>query len=146
MSLLNVNISNFFSVSTTVAATPHWQQKTSVVYAQPQRHQGPIVNRLTTRPPTTVYGSQQPRLVTQMQCRPVQTANIVTGVTGAPTRPIPPVLQAANNITRLTTPPARPSTPQGTSITQVTQVARPITQTIQVFVKTNVLFYFLFNF
>ncbi|XP_043271658.1 histone deacetylase complex subunit SAP130 isoform X2 [Venturia canescens] len=115
----------------TSSANPQWQSKTtSVVYAQPQRHSVPPVNRITTRPPTAVYsGQQQPRLVTPVQGRPVQ-ATMVTGVQGQPSRLIAPVLQTNNNIARIPVA-ARPTTPQVSNITTTIQPGRPLTQPLQ---------------
>ncbi|XP_012150856.2 uncharacterized protein LOC100882641 isoform X2 [Megachile rotundata] len=116
-------------ISTTISS-PQWQPKTSVVYAQPQRHPAPPVSRVS-RPPSTVYSSQQPRLITPTgQGRSVQ-ATMVTGVPGTPSRLIAPVLQANNSITRLPVSQNRPTTPQVASISQTTQPGRPTTQTIQ---------------
>ncbi|XP_015604837.1 histone deacetylase complex subunit SAP130-A isoform X2 [Cephus cinctus] len=115
----------------TTVSNPQWQPKTtSVVYAQPQRHPVPPVSRVTTRAPTAAYAGQQPRLVSPTQGRPVQ-ATVVTGVPGAPSRLITPVLQANNNIARLTVAQSKPPTPQVTSIAQLPQQGRPATQTLQ---------------
>lgn len=119
-----------FRISTTIS-NPQWQPKTSVVYAQPQRHPTPPVGRVS-RPPTTVYASQQPRLITPTgPGRSVQ-ATMVTGVPGAPSRLIAPVLQANNSITRLPVSQSRPTAPQVTNISQSTQPGRSSAQTIQV--------------
>lgn len=116
-------------INTTISS-PQWQPKTtSVVYAQPQRHPAPPVGRVS-RPPTTVYTSQQPRLITPTsQGRSVQ-ATMVTGVPGTPSRLIAPVLQTNNSITRLPVSQARPPAPQVTNVSQATQPGRSSTQTI----------------
>ncbi|OAD57245.1 hypothetical protein WN48_02046 [Eufriesea mexicana] len=115
----------------TAISNPQWQPKTtSVVYAQPQRHSAPPVSRIS-RPPSTVYTNQQPRLITPTgQGRPVQ-ATMVTGVPGTPSRLIAPVLQANNSITRLPVTQSRPSAPHVSNISQTTQPGRSSTQTIQ---------------
>ncbi|XP_053996418.1 histone deacetylase complex subunit SAP130 [Hylaeus anthracinus] len=117
-------------ISTTIS-NPQWQPKTtSVVYAQPQRHPVPPVGRIS-RPPSTVYSSQQPRLITpSSQGRSVQ-ATMVTGVPGTPSRLIAPVLQANNSITRLPVSQSRLPTPQVTNVSQTTQPSRSSTQAIQ---------------
>ncbi|XP_033356488.1 histone deacetylase complex subunit SAP130-A-like isoform X2 [Bombus vosnesenskii] len=117
-------------INTTISSS-QWQPKTtSVVYAQPQRHPIPPVSRIS-RPPSTVYASQQPRLITPSgQGRSVQ-ATMVTGVSGTPSRLIAPVLQANNSITRLPVTQSRPAAPQISNISQTTQPSRPSTQTIQ---------------
>ena len=116
-------------ISTTIS-NPQWQPKTSVVYAQPQRHPTPPIGRVS-RPPTTVYASQQPRLITPTgPGRSVQ-ATMVTGVPGTPSRLIAPVLQTNNSITRLPVSQSRPTAPQVTNISQTTQPGRSSTQTIQ---------------
>ncbi|XP_053972345.1 histone deacetylase complex subunit SAP130 [Hylaeus volcanicus] len=117
-------------ISTTIS-NPQWQPKTtSVVYAQPQRHPVPPVGRIS-RPPSTVYSSQQPRLITPSgQGRSVQ-ATMVTGVPGTPSRLIAPVLQANNSITRLPVSQSRLPTPQVTNVSQTTQPSRSSTQAIQ---------------
>ncbi|XP_017791180.1 PREDICTED: histone deacetylase complex subunit SAP130-A [Habropoda laboriosa] len=119
-----------FRINTTIS-NPQWQPKTtSVVYAQPQRHPAPPVSRVS-RPPSTVYTSQQPRLITPTcQGRSVQ-ATMVTGIPGTPSRLIAPVLQANNGITRLPVSQSRPSAPQASNILQTTQPGRSSTQTIQ---------------
>lgn len=123
----------YFRINTAIS-NPQWQPKTtSVVYAQPQRHSTPPVNRIS-RPPSTVYTSQQPRLITPTgQGRSVQ-ATMVTGVPGTPSRLIAPVLQANNSITRLPVTQSRPSAPQISNISQTTQPGRSSTQTIQVII------------
>ncbi|CAD1475098.1 unnamed protein product, partial [Heterotrigona itama] len=115
----------------TAISNPQWQPKTtSIVYAQQQRHPVPPVSRIS-RPPSTVYTSQQPRLITPTgQGRSVQ-ATMVTGVSNNPSRLIAPVLQANNNITRLPITQSRPATPQVSNISQTTQSNRSSTQTIQ---------------
>ncbi|XP_076635623.1 uncharacterized protein LOC143348844 isoform X3 [Colletes latitarsis] len=117
-------------ISTTIS-NPQWQPKTtSVVYAQPQRHPVPPVGRVS-RPPSTVYTSQQPRLITPSgQGRSVQ-ATMVAGVPGTPSRLIAPVLQANNSITRLPVSQSRLPAPQVTNVVQTTQPSRTSTQTIQ---------------
>ncbi|XP_076282500.1 uncharacterized protein LOC143209991 isoform X1 [Lasioglossum baleicum] len=117
-------------INTTIS-NPQWQPKTtSVVYAQPQRHPTPPVGRVS-RPPSTVYTSQQPRLITPTgQGRSVQ-ATMVTGVPGTPSRLIAPVLQTNNSITRLPVSQSRLPTPQATNVSQTTQSGRPSAQTIQ---------------
>lgn len=101
------------------------------MYAQPQRHSALPVSRVS-RPQSTVYASQQPRLITpSSQGRSVQ-ATMVTGVPGTPSRLIAPVLQANNNITRLPVSQSRPSAPQVSNISQTTQPGRSTAQTIQV--------------
>lgn len=57
---------------------------------------------------------------------------MVTGVPGAPSRLIAPVLQANNSITRLPVSQSRPTAPQVTNISQSTQPGRSSAQTIQV--------------
>ncbi|KAK9300516.1 hypothetical protein QLX08_006850 [Tetragonisca angustula] len=115
----------------TAISNPQWQPKTtSVVYAQQQRHPVPPVSRIS-RPPSTVYTSQQPRLITPTgQGRSVQ-ATMVTGVPSNPSRLIAPVLQANNSITRLPITQSRPATPQVSNISLTTQSNRSSTQTIQ---------------
>ncbi|XP_015436191.1 PREDICTED: histone deacetylase complex subunit SAP130 isoform X2 [Dufourea novaeangliae] len=115
----------------TPISNPQWQPKTtSVVYAQPQRHPTPPVGRVS-RPSSTVYTSQQPRLITPTgQGRSVQ-ATMITGVPGTPSRLIAPVLQTNNSITRLPVSQSRLPTPQVTNISQTPQSGRTSAQTIQ---------------
>ncbi|XP_033331640.2 uncharacterized protein LOC117223475 isoform X2 [Megalopta genalis] len=117
-------------INTTIS-NPQWQPKTtSVVYAQPQRHPTPPVGRVS-RPPSTVYSSQQPRSITPTgQGRSVQ-ATMVTGVPSTPSRLIAPVLQTNNSITRLPVSQSRLPTPQATNVSQTTQSGRSTAQTIQ---------------
>ncbi|XP_076238834.1 uncharacterized protein LOC143181963 [Calliopsis andreniformis] len=114
-------------ISTTVS-NPQWQPKTTpLICVQPQRHPASAVSRVS-RPPTTVYTSQQPRLITPTaQARSVQ----ATMVTGTPSRLIAPVLQTNNSITRLPVAQSRPPAPQVTNVSQATQPSRSSTQIIQ---------------
>lgn len=101
------------------------------MYAQPQRHPVPPVGRVS-RPSSTVYTSQQPRLITPSgQGRSVQ-ATMVAGVPGTPSRLIAPVLQTNNSITRLPVSQSRLPAPQVTNVSQTTQPSRSSTQAIQV--------------
>ncbi|XP_032689215.1 histone deacetylase complex subunit SAP130-A isoform X2 [Odontomachus brunneus] len=114
------------SCNTTIS-NPQWQPKTtSVVYAQPQRHPTPPMNRVSR--PSSVYTGQQPRLITpNSQGRSVQAT-----ITGSPSRLITPILQTNNSITtRLPLAQSRPLTPQVVTVTQTSQPGRSSTQTIQ---------------
>ncbi|XP_018352917.1 PREDICTED: histone deacetylase complex subunit SAP130-A isoform X3 [Trachymyrmex septentrionalis] len=110
----------------TPISNPQWQPKTSVaLYAQPQRHPTPSVSRVS-RPSSTVYTGQQPRLITPAsQARSVQ----ATMVAGSSSRLIAPVLQT--NLTRHPVAQNRPPTPQVVTVSQTSQPIRSSTQTIQ---------------
>lgn len=125
--LINVSIYDVFFNSNTPISNPQWPPKTtSVVYAQ--RHPSPQVSRVS-RPSSTVYTGQQPRLITPTsQGRPVQAAM----VTGSPSRLMTPILQTNSSITRLPVPQNRPPTPQVVTVTQTSQPGRSSSQTIQV--------------
>ncbi|XP_025991059.1 histone deacetylase complex subunit SAP130-A isoform X2 [Solenopsis invicta] len=115
----------------TPISNPQWQPKTTSValYAQPQRHPTPITGSRITRPSSTVYTGQQPRLITPgmitNQGRSVQ----ATMVTGSPSRLIAPVLQT--NLTRHPVAQNRPPTPQVVTVSQTSQPTRSSAQTIQ---------------
>ncbi|XP_018053811.1 PREDICTED: histone deacetylase complex subunit SAP130-A-like isoform X2 [Atta colombica] len=111
----------------TSISNPQWQPKTTSValYAQPQRHPTPSVSRVS-RPSSTVYTGQQPRLITPAsQARSVQ----ATMVAGSSSRLIAPVLQT--NLTRHPVAQNRPPTPQVVTVSQTSQPIRSSTQTIQ---------------
>ncbi|XP_018313784.1 histone deacetylase complex subunit SAP130-A isoform X4 [Mycetomoellerius zeteki] len=111
----------------TPISNPQWQPKTTSValYAQPQRHPTPSVSRVS-RPSSTVYTGQQPRLITPAsQARSVQ----ATMVAGSSSRLIAPVLQT--NLTRHPVAQNRPPTPQVVTVSQTSQPTRSSTQTIQ---------------
>ncbi|XP_011051243.1 PREDICTED: LOW QUALITY PROTEIN: histone deacetylase complex subunit SAP130 [Acromyrmex echinatior] len=113
--------------SNTPISNPQWQPKTTSValYAQPQRHPTPSVSRVS-RPSSTVYTGQQPRLITPAsQARSVQ----ATMVAGSSSRLIAPVLQT--NLTRHPVAQNRPPTPQVVTVSQTSQPIRSSTQTIQ---------------
>ncbi|XP_018363577.1 PREDICTED: histone deacetylase complex subunit SAP130-A isoform X3 [Trachymyrmex cornetzi] len=113
--------------SNTPISNPQWQPKTTSValYAQPQRHPTPSVSRVS-RPSSTVYTGQQPRLITPAsQARSVQ----ATMVAGSSSRLIAPVLQT--NLTRHPVAQNRPPTPQVVTVSQTSQPTRSSTQTIQ---------------
>lgn len=119
---------NLLYCSTTPISNPQWQPKTTSValYAQPHRHPPPSVSRVS-RPSSTVYTGQQPRLISPVsQGRSVQ----ATMVTGSPSRLIAPVLQT--NITRHPVAQNRPPTPQVVTVSQTSQPTRSSAQTIQV--------------
>lgn len=118
---------NLLHCSNTPIANPQWQPKTTSValYAQPQRHPAPSVSRVS-RPSSTVYTGQQPRLITPAnQGRSVQ----ATMVTGSPSRLITPLMQ---NLTRHPVAQNRPPTPQVVTVSQTSQPIRSSAQTIQV--------------
>lgn len=117
-----------FLNSNTTISNPQWQPKTtSVVYAQPQRHPTPPVNRVSR--PSSVYTGQQPRLITPTN----QGRSVQATITGSPSRLITPILQTNNSITtRLPLAQSRPPTPQVVTVTQTSQPGRSSTQTIQV--------------
>ncbi|KAK0091527.1 hypothetical protein PV326_003076 [Microctonus aethiopoides] len=117
-------------VATTVSNTT-WPTKTSVVYAQPQRHVMPPVSRVTTRPSPAVYSGQQPRLVVSTQARPIQGAVVAGAPTGSTPRLLTPVLQPNNTITRIPVSQTRPTGPQVANITSTVQTVRHQPQTLQ---------------
>ncbi|KAL0132601.1 hypothetical protein PUN28_000394 [Cardiocondyla obscurior] len=110
----------------TPMSNPQWQPKTtSVALYASQRHPAPSVSRVS-RPSSTVYTGQQPRLITPTsQGRSVQ----ATMVTGSPSRLITPVLQT--NLTRHPVAQNRPPTPQVVTVSQTSQPTRSSAQAIQ---------------
>ena len=102
-------------------ASQQWQSKTSATYVPPQRYPVPSVSRVAARTPATVYsGAQQSRLSTpSTQGRPVQTA-VVSGIPGAPSRLIAPVLQTNSNVARVSITQAKSAVPQASTVQQVT--------------------------
>ncbi|XP_012275254.1 histone deacetylase complex subunit SAP130 isoform X2 [Orussus abietinus] len=118
----------------TTVSNPQWQQSktASVVYAQPQRHLVSPVSRIATKTPSTVYSGQQPRLVNATQGRSIQ-GTMVTGISGAPSRLIAPVLQPNTSATRLPVVQSKIPTCQTMTVTQtnISQTGRPAVQTLQ---------------
>lgn len=87
------------------------------------------MNRVARAPATVYSGGQQPRLTAPTTPgRPVQTA-VVTGIPGAPSRLIAPVLQTNSNVARLSITPGKPAAVQSTVVQATPQ---PRLQNVQV--------------